>query len=60
MDAGFQPHATRLVERGISQGQLIAYVLVNCDQGGVPLILEGHDDLANHMFRQRLPGARLT
>ena len=60
MDADFQPRASRLADRRIAEGRLIAYVLVNCDEEGLPLILEVHDDLANHMFKQRLPGARLT
>lgn len=60
MEAQFQPLASRLVEKAIADGQLTAYVLVNCDAGGIPLILDGHDDLANRMFKVRLPGARLT
>jgi hypothetical protein len=60
MDAKFQPLSSRLVEGAIAQGQLTAYVLVNCDAEGIPLILEGHDDLADRMFKQRLPGARLA
>jgi hypothetical protein len=60
MDAKFQPRASRLVKGAIAEGQLIAYVLVNCDAGGTPLILEGHDNLADRMFKQCLPGDRLT
>lgn len=60
MDATFQPHRNRLVERSIANGQLIAYVLVNCDDGGLPIILDGHNGLADRMFKMRLPGARLT
>jgi hypothetical protein len=60
MDVQFQPVASRLVEKAIAEGQFIAYVLVNCDSGGIPLILESHNDLANRMFKVRLPGARLT
>jgi hypothetical protein len=60
MDDDFQPRANRLVDRRIAEGQLIAYVLVNCDAAGLPLILEVHDDLADRMFKLRLPGARLN
>ena len=60
MDAKFQPRANRLVKGAIAEGQLIAYVLVNCDAGGTPLIMEDHDSLADRMFKQCLPGARLT
>lgn len=60
MGADFQPRANRLAEGGIAAGQLVAYVLVNCDDGGSPIILTGHDGLADRMFKQRLPGARLT
>lgn len=60
METQFQPLASRLVEKAVADGQFIAYVLVNCDGRGTPLILDVHDDLANRMFKVRLPGARLT
>lgn len=60
MDAKFKPLSSRLADTAIAQGRLMAYVLVNCDERGMPVILGVHNDLADHMFKARLPGARLA